>query len=249
MKISFLTVVLLAFSVTVMAMETKVVGDQVIMSGPVDGSELARLRDVVAEHGGAGIRMVVLRDSPGGDLWTSTRVGEYIRDKGWRTAVSGYCFSACAIIFLGGLERHFTDDKQVSRNQLAFHATYHRIDGQHGFQNSVNEQTTYTTMHWIKTHSGGKLSDAMLNRFEKLEKTEFVHFFDSSRSIRPGQTSVYVCSHAEKDPKKKCKPIAGTDVFQEGIVTSPVLVRSNDQPASPPLAPSGSTPSTQEPAK
>lgn len=247
---SFSTAVLsLALSAPVMAMDVKVVGDQLIMSGRIDGSELARLRDVAADQGDARIRMVVLRDSPGGNLWTSMRVGEVIRDKGWRTAVSGYCFSGCAIIFLGGVERHFTDDKPALRTQIAFHAAYYTGDGSYTRKDSASEAANFTARQWIKRHSGGKLSDAMLDRFEKLEKTEFVHFFDSLRMPRTGQASVFVCSRAEKDPKKKCRPIAGTDVYREGIATSSVLIRSNDPLASLPVTPNGPPPKPEEPVK
>ena len=229
-------------------MDLKVDGDQVILSGPVDGTELVKLRDVVAEYGDARIRMVVLRDSPGGDLWTSTRVGEFIRGKGWRTAISGHCFSACAIIFLGGIERQFTDDKPALQTQIAYHATYHTSD-RFGATDSKNQQATYVARQWIKFHSGGKLSDEMLDRFEKLEKTEFVHFFDARRMPRAGQVSVFVCSHAEKEPARKCRPVAGTDAYQEGIVTSSAIIRSNDQGASTSTRPNESTRGSQEPER
>jgi len=214
----------------VAAMDMKVVGDQLIMSGHVDGNELVKLRDVVADHGDRTINTVILRDSPGGDLWTATRVGEYIRDKGWRTAVSGHCFSACALMFLGGAERHFTDDKPALLTQIAFHAAYHTADGLRSARGSNNPAASHRARVWAKALSGGKLSDAMLDQFEKLDKTEFIHFFDARRMPRAGQPSVFLCSHAISDPKQKCRPIPGTDAYAEGVVTTPVLLRSNDLP-------------------
>lgn len=226
-------VVWLALTPSAAAMDMKVVGDQLIMSGPIDGSELAGLRNLAAERRDAGVRMVVLRDSPGGNLWTSMRIGEEIRDRGWKTAVSGYCFSGCAVVFLGGVERYFTDDKPYSQTQLAFHAAYNTIEASGTRQGSVNNSASFTARQWTKKHSGGKLSDAMLDRFEKLEKTEFVHFFDAQRVPRAGVPSAFVCSHAEQDPKKKCRPLADADVYREGIATSAELIRSNDRTNSP----------------
>lgn len=218
---------------SVAGMEIKVVGDQVIMSGAIDGSELARLRDAIAVSGAAAIKGVILRDSPGGDAWTALRVGELIREKGWITGVSGYCFSGCALMFLGGVERHFTDDKPALQTQVAFHATYNTADSLRAFGGSVNPEMTYKARHWIKDFTAGRLSDAMLDRFDRLEKTEFVHFFDSRRLPRAGQPSVFVCSHAVNDPKQKCRPVGGTDVYAEGIATSQVLMRSNDRAGAP----------------
>jgi hypothetical protein len=214
-------------------MDIKVVGDQLIMSGPIDGTELARLRDAIAGQSAGTIKGVILRDSPGGDVWTSLRIGELIRDNGWSTGVSGYCFSGCALMFLGGVERHFTDDKPVLQTQVAFHATYYTSDSLRAFPGSVNPEMTYKARNWIRQFSGGKLSDAMLDRFDRLEKTEFVHFFDSRRLPRAGQPSVFVCSHAVGDPKQKCRPITGADVYAEGIVTSQLLMRSNDRAGAP----------------
>ena len=161
------------------------------------------------------------------------RIGEAIRDRGWKTAVSGYCFSGCAIVFLGGVERHFTDDKPYLQTQLAFHAAYNSFAASGARQDSANNAASFTARQWTKKHSGGKLSHAMLDRFEKLEKTEFVHFFDSRRVPRAGLPTAFVCSHAEPDPKKKCRPLAGADVYREGIATFAELIRSNDRLNSP----------------
>ena len=249
MKILPAATLLLALSAPAIAMDVKVVGDHLIMSGPVDGTEIARFRDVAAGPDAERIKTVILRDSGGGDHWTAIRAGQYIRDMGWRTAVSGYCFSACAIMFLGGVERHFTDDKPVLQTQIGFHGSYNVEHSQRGGKDSSNQQATYESMHWLTTRSGGKVSEDMLDRLAKLEKTELVHFFDSPRLTKPGQVSVFVCSSTKQDSKKKCKPIAGADVYREGIVTSPMLIRSNDRLASPQLAPNGLAPSAPEQAK
>jgi hypothetical protein len=222
----------------------EVVGDQAILSGSIDGSELARFKDVSAAHGDR-IRTVILRDSPGGDLWTSTRVAEFIRDRKWRTAVSGYCFSGCALMYLGGVTRHFTDDKPATQTQLGFHATYHTTDNQRGAKGSVHEQQTWATRHWIRQHTEGKISEAMLDRFEQLAQSDFLHFFDSSRLPRPGQVSVFTCPR-DRESKRKCEAIPGFDVYREGIATSTEVMRSNDRPAAssggPAAAPSPTPP-------
>jgi len=211
------------------AMDVRLAKEQIIMSGPIDGGELAKLRDVMADPAARSVDTVVLRDSPGGDYWTSQRIAELIRERGWRTAVSGHCFSGCALMFLGGRTRHFTDDKPALQTQLAFHGTYYVRDGIGSVRGDLNPVTTYAARQWIKRHTDGKMSDAMLERFERLPGSDFIHFFDPHRLPRKDQPSVFVCPRDKQEGKYRCTSIGGTDVYQEGIVTSGDLVRSADR--------------------
>jgi len=211
------------------AMEVRMVDRQLIMSGAIDGGELAKLRDVLAEPAAQNVDTVVLRDSPGGDYWTSQRIAELIRERGWRTAISGYCFSGCALMFLGGRQRHFTDDKPVLQTQLAFHGTYYVVDATGAVRGELNPVTTYAARQWMKRHTEGRMSDSMLDRFESLPRSDFVHFFDAGRMPRKDQASVFICPRDKATKDYRCKPIAGTDVYREGIVTNSELLRSADR--------------------
>lgn len=42
----------------------------------------------------------------GGNVYEAIKIGELIRQKGLNTVLSNNCFSACTLIFLGGVERH-----------------------------------------------------------------------------------------------------------------------------------------------
>jgi hypothetical protein len=213
-------------------MEVQVVDDQIIMSGRIDGSELPALWSIAAERKSNPIRTVVLRDSAGGDLRTSLQAGDFIRQQGWSTAVSGYCFSGCALIFLGGKERNFTDDKPPLQTQLGFHGAYHvaaAIGGSQAFTpGTPSAWHTAEARRWMKRATDGRITEAMLGRFETLASSDFIHFFDSNRLPRKGQVSIFVCPIV-KDGKRKCEPIAGTDVYREGIATSADVIRSNDR--------------------
>lgn len=216
------------------AMQGKVVDDQLILSGRIDGSELATMRDVLAEPGSARITTVVLRDSPGGDIWTALRVGETVRDKGWRTAVSGYCLSACTLIFLGGVSRHFTDDKLPGLTQIGFHAGYARTDSLRDAAGSLSPHGIHTMRVWIQERSAGRMSEALMDRFLGLENRRgFLHFFDPRRLRRADGAHTFFCTGSE-DPKKKwekCEKLAHTDAYLAGVVTSAELLRSNDRRA------------------
>ena len=112
----------LAFSTGSNAMTLKEVGDQLILSGPVVEGDTKKVREAFARN--ANIRTVVLRNSPGGHVPTGYEVGDLMRAKGLRTAVSGYCFSGCSRMFLGGKERVFTDDYPLSLTHVGFHGHY-----------------------------------------------------------------------------------------------------------------------------
>src|SRR5690349_10493261 len=94
----------------VQAMDFHLVEGVLVMSGPVTGNELVQLRNHLAE---GPVKLVLLHESPGGDLWNGYQVGHRIRAEGLPTAVSGKCESACGLIFLGGIERSFSDGRPV----------------------------------------------------------------------------------------------------------------------------------------
>ena len=60
----------------------------------------------------------------GGDARAGYRVGEMFRSRGLRTAVSGYCYSSCSRMFLGGAIRVFTDDFPPEYTNVGFHGHY-----------------------------------------------------------------------------------------------------------------------------
>ena len=217
----------LAIGVPAAAMDMKVVGDQLILSGPIVGNELGHLRHIAAEHGDR-IKTVVLRNSASGDAWTSLRVAEFVRDRGWRTVVSGMCMSGCTIIFMGGVDRHFADENPVARSRLNFHGGYSTVDGPRTFKGAANPEWTHKGMQWVKERSSGKISDAMVELFIKQDANGFVRFLDAARL--PNRPSVFVCVLPEGQRRRHCEPHAGTDAYREGIVTSSVLIPVNDQP-------------------
>ncbi len=73
--------------------------DTLVMSGDIEESDIDKFSRF------SGIKHVALKNSPGGNLKASIEIGYMIRDAGIITSVSGYCYSGCAMIFLGGIER------------------------------------------------------------------------------------------------------------------------------------------------
>src|SRR6202045_2590403 len=71
------------------AMELRIVGNQLILSGPVVGDEPGKVREALASS--PGVETVILRNSGGGNAPAGYQVGQLLRERGMRTAVSGYC--------------------------------------------------------------------------------------------------------------------------------------------------------------
>jgi hypothetical protein len=100
---------LLLAALSASAMEMKVCGNQVILSGAVEADDFSKVETILTDN--PTIKIAVLRNSPGGDALSGYKTGALFREKGITTYVSGYCRSSCSRFFLGGAERYFTDGK------------------------------------------------------------------------------------------------------------------------------------------
>ncbi len=222
-------------SAPVSAMDIKAVGDQLILSGAVTGDDRLELLDALRAH--PGVTTVVLRNSHGGDAKSGYRVGELIRDRGLRTIVSGYCWSACTRMFLGGKTRYFSSDYPPEYTHLSFHGNY-----SNGFIN-LEAVNRLNLQDWIIKHSDGKADPDLVSRWIHIPlPAGAAHFFHPSIAAWRGR-STFLCKGSEKTQNRMfgCEPIAQT-ALEMGIVTSLDLAASNDQaelrktvPALPPV--------------
>jgi hypothetical protein len=217
----------LCLSATVDAMQMSVVGNQLIMRGPVIDSDYVRFKDLLRLNRG-GIDTVVLGYSIGGDSWTARAIAQIIRDEQLRTAVSAYCRSACTIIFLGGKGRHFTDEAPVAMTYLGFHGTYKNFD------HSLMRDDPFKFRYWVLDQTQGKVDRNLLDRWVNMANHKgFVRIFDARRLSRDDGVSVLYCTGAE-DPARnsfdQCEKIAGEDAYTMGIVTSAEVIHVNKLP-------------------
>jgi hypothetical protein len=204
------------------AMELRIVGDQLILSGRVSGDELGKVREALASS--PGIDTVILRNSPGGNAPAGYQVGELLRERGLRTAVSGYCYSSCSRMFLGGRTRYFTDDYLPENNNVGFHGHYDRMGR---LDASLVRQ--YGLREWIIKYSDGKADPVLVERWINIPYSRgMIHFFHPGLVKRAG-VSTFMCQ-GDASPRSvfACEPIAKNG-FDLGIVTSLDLVHSADR--------------------
>jgi hypothetical protein len=102
------------------AMTVETHGSTVFATGRVD-NDLRKFEEALDKPG---VDTVVFVNSPGGDLWTALRVGRLIAGKDVKTVAAGPCLSACAVMFLGGVERRFADAFAPSRTLIGIHGAH-----------------------------------------------------------------------------------------------------------------------------
>jgi hypothetical protein len=208
------------------AMDLTVNGQQVILSGPVVGNEAARLADALSQV--PGIDTVILRNSRGGNAPAGYRVGELIRVKGLRTAVSGYCYSSCSRMFLGGKNRYFTDDYPPEHTNIGFHGHY-----------DSNGRLAPELVHrlglknWIVQYSDGKADPALVERWINIPVSRGMTHFYHPRLLNRHGVSTFMCQGTETTAQVfDCEAIPNT-ALDLGVITSLDIVKSNDIPEKP----------------
>ena len=200
------------------AMDIEARAPFVILSGSVTGTELRQLKDVIDNN--PGITTVVLKNSRGGDARTGYAVGEYIREKGLSTAVSGFCRSSCSRMFLGGKTRSISNDQPMDKTYVAFHGNYAN-DGR------LIQANMPALKVWLIKFSDGKADPKLIDQWVNLENhSGFAYFYHPQANIEAGPHRVLLCQ-GDEDPKTRlqqcAKPELG-DALANGILTSLEIV-------------------------
>jgi hypothetical protein len=217
----------LAFSTPSSAMTLKQMGDQLFLSGPVEVGDEVKVQAALAEN--PAIRTVILRNSPGGNVRTAYAIGNMLRAKRLRTAVSGYCNSGCSRLFLGGTERLFTDDYPPYLTRVGFHGHYYTEGALNG---QLNRQLVQRAglKNWIIEHSDGKADPDLVERWINIPVNKgFIHFFPPWIA-EERKSATFFC---ERGPIPGagifgCEPIS-KNALDLGIITSLQTTASLDQ--------------------
>ena len=214
--------ILVAHAMPAEAMEITVKGHQVVLTGPVIGDDFGKVKKILAND--PTIDTAILRNSPGGDAPTGYRIGSFFRAKGLRTAVSGYCYSSCSRMFLGGKTRYFTNDFPPEYTDVGFHGHYNNCH----LARAVVERLGLK--NWIIKYSDGKADPALVERWINIPLCSgMAHFFHPELFKRDG-VSTFMCQGDEPMARSVlgCEPIHKT-ALDLGVVTSLEIVRSDDQ--------------------
>lgn len=180
------------------------------LGGRVATSDWAAWEDAMTRFR---IETVVFGNSNGGDAQTGRRIGRAIRSKGMETVVAGRCLSACANMFLGGVERQFIASLHEQPTVLGYHGTYRRNTGEH-----VNVPVDY-----FLSLTNGRMSDEVAKTFTSLEnRNGALYFIHRSQRTRDTQALAYLCEGDEDDTRRdeKCENISAFDAVSVGVLTT-----------------------------
>jgi hypothetical protein len=215
------------FSSSSSAISLKQAGDQLFISGPIEVGDEVKVQDAFRES--PAIRTVILRNSPGGNVRTAYAIGDMMRAKRMRTAVSGYCNSGCSRLFLGGTERLFTDDYPAHLTRVGFHGHYYTEGPLNG---QLNRELVRRAglKNWIIAHSDGKADPDLVERWINIPVNNgFIHFFPPWIA-EERKSATFFC---ERGPLPGagifgCEPI-GKNALDLGVITSMQTIASLDQ--------------------
>jgi hypothetical protein len=199
------------------AMEFTVAGDTLVMSGPVVSTDLVQLRNHLAA---SRIKLIVLHESPGGDLWNGYQLGIRIRDEGLPTAVSGKCESACGLIFLSGTERFFTDGRPIGNTMVGLHGAH--ATGTQQVLSELGPRMAYV----ISSMTDRKFPADLLQRtVYPRNADDMVYAFHPARYPANSRGRGVLECLKQPDISFKCTMLDGLDALGIGVITTPEILK------------------------
>jgi hypothetical protein len=176
-----------------MAMDMAVDGpfQTVTLSGKVEEGDCDRLTDVLTNN--PAIRLVVLKDSTGGNAASGYCIGARIRKRNLHTTIDGYCLSSCSRMWLGGVERTL----RTQTSHVGLHANYND-DG------TIMPSSTQTLRTWLPEYAPD-IDRGLMERWTELPTNRWMMNFYNTR--------------AELCEGRECKPVDGRNARNAGLAT------------------------------
>jgi hypothetical protein len=191
---ALLLVVLLLTSAPSPAMVMHASGDQLIVTGPLYGMELTQFFTALTPN----IKTIVFYNSRGGDHPAGVNLAYEIRRRNLATVALGFCESACANAFIGGVERRLANPKSF----VAFHGTYDSY-GRTMLSYIGEMRRFYDEM------TGGKVSDDLVQTWLRKPHRGLVYFY---------KRVTYSCNGDEPKRPSGCEKLPQT-ALEQGIIT------------------------------
>ena len=103
------------------AMTLERVGNDLFATGPTVDQDFLQFKEAFAK---GGIERLILVNGPGGDLWTGMQVARMVQSAKIKTVASGFCMSACSLIFMAGQERAFGTGSLPRTTMVGIHGAH-----------------------------------------------------------------------------------------------------------------------------
>ena len=196
----------LASGAHTMTIETQ--GNTVFATGPI-GEDYLSLKDALSQPE---IEQVVFVNSPGGDLWTGMQVGRLINERRLKTVAAGFCVSACSIMFMGGVERRFSDVFRPAQTYIGIHGPHDK------YSKAVKTDRGVQIFHFFESMMAGQFNESVMKiaLYDMDDAGSLLRVFDAGRAPK---RVTYHC-RSSKTPRKECTDIKDQDALSLGIVTT-----------------------------
>ncbi|MEP7155023.1 MAG: hypothetical protein ABI905_04575 [Betaproteobacteria bacterium] len=199
-------------NVTARAMTFDAAPPILYLGGAVVPSDWAAWQEAMTRFGND-VDTIVFHDSGGGDSMAGRNIGNDIRKRSLKTVVSGRCSSACANMFLGGVERQYAGAGKTA-NVLGYHGSYNKIT------KALNRNKS---ADYFLEMTGGKMSEEFVEKFIRLEnKSGLLRFFHPDQRLRAGQALALLCKGDENRERRdaECEKLTDVDALKQGVVTT-----------------------------
>lgn len=171
------------------AMDMKVEGDTIVLSGSVVKADCTSLEELLARNK---IKTVVLTNSGGGDASSGYCIGALIRKAGLSTVIRGRCASSCSRMWLGGVER--TLDGPTSR--VGLHGNYSSSGG-------LESTAPPKLREWLPQYAPA-IDKTLMEQWIHLPSNKWMMYFYNER--------------AELCESRACKPVDGRNARNAGLL-------------------------------
>ncbi len=195
-----------------MAMTIEVQGNAAFAAGDIGPKDILKFREAVSRPG---IDTLVLVNSEGGDLYTSFHLARVVAAWRLKTVVAGQCSSACAIIFMGGVERSFSDAFEPQDTYVGIHGAISRINGK------VNGVVAAQIYAFFRRNMGERFdADIMeLAIYGMQDAGSLLRVFDATRQP---QRDPYHCASGQTE-RRNCTEFKDQNALSLGVVTTNLL--------------------------
>ncbi|MFM1856915.1 MAG: hypothetical protein RLZ83_2224, partial [Pseudomonadota bacterium] len=193
------------------AMTLERVDGDLFATGPVEPQDVEAFKSELAS---ADLRRIVFVNSPGGQLRAALQIALMIRKKGLETLVSGYCHSACSLLFIAGRERRFATGHKPRNTQVGIHGASSRSTGELRLQAAPRMMALY------KAQMGAKFREDIIGRaLTGITDTNGMLRIREIDRTRPGERVPWFCPSSQT-PFERCEKYPDVDAYSLGVVTS-----------------------------
>ena len=195
-----------------MAMTVEVQGNAVFAAGDIGPKDILKFREAVSRPG---VDTLVLVNSEGGDLYTGFHLARVVAAWRLKTVVAGQCSSACAIVFVGGVERSFSGAYEPQYTYVGIHGAISRIDGK------VNGVVAAQIYAFFRRNMGERFdADIMeLAVYGMRDAGSLLRVFDGARQPK---RDPYHCESGQAE-RQNCTEFKDQNALSLGVVTTNLL--------------------------